>query len=1032
MKSLLSRFVPAALLAVSICSGSGMRAQSADPASPASQPAAAGPGAAATDFTEIPGPLHSFERMAGISQHIPLDEVLPLMASNVELRGFEGAEGRNAKATEFLVLLRRYVQQARELEALAGADRVIRVSGCADVPRLLGILGYRFREACGPQTSLETDDPERAFLTIDSAFPLAQLEDDLRRDKPFEYPYPATQVPVMFSQKDWTSAATGHSEVLDALLNDRVLARLYWAMSRMDEETRNDLRQSPGLHDLLRWAAVMDFYGGQFCIRSGRVMVPGGAAADAGWKELAGASPEAGPKFVAHVLGKDDGWLAAYYDTLARASQEQQAYFTRPDRLVSFYKALRGRALTPNPTRPVFRPYPGLLLLATRLRLDSNGVPEIPGDVQVWGQILRRGNSRSVKDWMRHQRLENPDQLVEAMFAFSRLLESDNPLQIFLAANEIDRERSPRQRLTPQTVSLLAERYGRFGDQFSVFAEFSGLNNESIARYLAEAESLDHISDMTLRSNALGMFQANIGLWQILARQHEIPQTDLNPSWQRMLQPFARITSSTQLFDSGRASLREMERAASGESQISQNEFIELLAGPNQATDQGEQVRQELAQRIETGLMSQRLASLDVLFALGDGLSDMAQGKPADSTMIAMAEELREFELPRPLFSSGERTEWAPGLPSNPHAGLQTRTDLVKIIKSPSSPKELLEARGRLASFLRDTLVGLNYAYYDPPGGQMLRNDPLFVRSHDFSGQMTEGRRQSWQTPSLFGSGLTAGGGAYLAGSLADLPFVLASVEEDFIVPSNVQSLIWPDLAPALLTGAVLPRWWGISRNELHAVSLYQRAGEELLSSAAHDAQLRQVVYNILSDRLAPQRLDELDANLAAGHAAEALNTVLPSETFYLAAEYRKRFPGQTGAFGVAGHELEDLAAQYPSETNWERLSRDFGIPHPVMADSYAPGLLETKFLPAVMGYGSRLLAESWESNNLYWARLVDEKGYPSVLLNRLVPQLTYRMVEKISATQFEDWPALIRAMRETGEEFRQGKVAALQKGEMQ
>jgi hypothetical protein len=80
------------------------------------------------------------------------------------------------------------------------------------------------------------------------------------------------------------------------------------------------------------------------------------------------------------------------------------------------------------------------------------------------------------------------------------------------------------------------------------------------------------------------------------------------------------------------------------------------------------------------------------------------------------------------------------------------------------------------------------------------------------------------------------------------------------------------------------------------------------------------------------------------------------------------------------------------------------------------------------MGYSSRLLAESWDSNNLYWARLADELGYPPVMLNRLVPELTYRMVEKIFATDFEDWPAMLRAMRETGEDFRQGKIASLPK----
>jgi hypothetical protein len=78
------------------------------------------------------------------------------------------------------------------------------------------------------------------------------------------------------------------------------------------------------------------------------------------------------------------------------------------------------------------------------------------------------------------------------------------------------------------------------------------------------------------------------------------------------------------------------------------------------------------------------------------------------------------------------------------------------------------------------------------------------------------------------------------------------------------------------------------------------------------------------------------------------------------------------------------------------------------------------------MGYSSRFLAESWDSNNLYWARLADEKGYSPVLLNRLVPELTRRMVEKIFATDLEDWQALLRAARETGDEFRLGKNIAV------
>ena len=137
-----------------------------------------------------------------------------------------------------------------------------------------------------------------------------------------------------------------------------------------------------------------------------------------------------------------------------------------------------------------------------------------------------------------------------------------------------------------------------------------------------------------------------------------------------------------------------------------------------------------------------------------------------------------------------------------------------------------------------------------------------------------------------------------------------------------------------------------------------------------------------------------------------------------------------SNSWGPGGQELESLFHQYPTELSWERLSQDFGVPHPILAQSYARQLLNVKPFPAFSGYSSRLLAESWDSSNLYWARLADEKGYSPVMLNRLVPELTRRMVEKIFATDFEDWPALLRAARETGEEFRQGKIVVLSRND--
>src|SRR6185312_3267380 len=99
---------------------------------------------------------------------------------------------------------------------------------------LLIILGYRLRQPCGPNAALETADANRAFLTIDSGFPLADLEDTLRGGPEFIDPYPSTPIPVLFTSAEWLGNGKYTSKsVVDSLLRDPGLARLYWSLARM-------------------------------------------------------------------------------------------------------------------------------------------------------------------------------------------------------------------------------------------------------------------------------------------------------------------------------------------------------------------------------------------------------------------------------------------------------------------------------------------------------------------------------------------------------------------------------------------------------------------------------------------------------------------------------------------------------------------------------------------------------------------------------------------------------------------------------
>jgi hypothetical protein len=49
-------------------------------------------------------------------------------------------------------------------------------------------------------------------------------------------------------------------------------------------------------------------------------------------------------------------------------------------------------------------------------------------------------------------------------------------------------------------------------------------------------------------------------------------------------------------------------------------------------------------------LDGQRLVSLDTLLGLGEGLNELAQGKDVGDTLLPLAGQLKEFEMPRPMF----------------------------------------------------------------------------------------------------------------------------------------------------------------------------------------------------------------------------------------------------------------------------------------------------------------------------------------------------------------------------------------------
>ena len=79
------------------------------------------------------------------------------------------------------------------------------------------------------------------------------------------------------------------------------------------------------------------------------------------------------------------------------------------------------------------------------------------------------------------------------------------------------------------------------------------------------------------------------------------------------------------------------------------------MAGPAQQSFAGSGRIDEIAQRMRSVLDDQRLVSLDTLFGLYDGLDQMAHGSAVKDQLIPLAASLREFEMPRAIFSAGRK-----------------------------------------------------------------------------------------------------------------------------------------------------------------------------------------------------------------------------------------------------------------------------------------------------------------------------------------------------------------------------------------
>jgi len=138
----------------------------------------------------------------------------------------------------------------------------------------------------------------------------------------------------------------------------------------------------------------------------------------------------------------------------------------------------------------------------------------------------------------------------------------------------------------------------------------------------------------------------------------------------------------------------------------------------------------------------------------------------------------------------------------------------------------------------------------------------------------------------------------------------VAEAEQNFLIPSKEQALIWGDLVPQIVQSSKIQRFWNVTPTQMQWVALHLRLSELLLAESVMDEALRAKMVRALGMYAAPARARQVGEWLAEGRVKKALDNVTPSELFLVAKDLHGA-QADAGAPSVVAEPDGEVAALY-------------------------------------------------------------------------------------------------------------------------
>jgi tetratricopeptide (TPR) repeat protein len=893
------------------------------------------------------------------------------------------------------------------------------------VETVLDILGWKIRRN-KQQLTVESGQKQSQASKQDlpSALAIDQrgMQSAFQAGKAFRIEIPWEWMPLAIDEavlRQLSQSDKLPGGIPQALAENPDLSRFYVGMSRLDKDTFAALSSSINVIVLAtRLSPLMEIYSSALAVKGGRVLVPGGGAADPVWTALAGAAPSNPTRFLKAIIEQDNGKLLAFFSALSQFDPPHQRFFTlSPKRAHAFYQLFSDSAEVRNGAGKPLR-NGSVLEFLREIPLNDDDSVNFPGGAEVW--MVAKGGSKSAnqseKMLRRVRRAVAPDIEDEILIRiatthYSLGSMSFSETENFLAVAHIDAHRTDP--LDEESALLLAQNVTAYKAFYPYFTTFTTLDVTDVRNFVSLAAKLTTLDPLDAEL-AMTQFFSLIELVRLGVTSGAITNGQSAALFRTVA---AKFIAASDRADYTIATLDSV-RVIAGESQaVKTDSAVALLvSGAFPQSDiewNGTQFSLDPAQRrsVEFGrvLSLQKTPSLSELLAIDTAVRSLAAQKGAADELVSETSR-RVAALPSVEITKADKFEGR-------SKQLIERFSLVKLsasvnalrektLKRKANPKDVEKAAREILSEMGPqvslALTGVIYAAYLRPDDSLVANDPLLLRKHQAFDVHTSTFLKPVFAPSDLVTGNSAGG-SYFVGGFGQFAGAAGTAAGMSVKAGSPEAMLFASQTSATRMTA----WSRYRDDDQQLLGLRIRIVREWFAYASTTTQL---LDNLSEDTLGilslARRRDLLNA-IATQDWTSVWAAVTLSDQVFLAERYLKRY--KTSPWGSS---VDAALRQAGTNNDGSRINllgavnlTLYGCNHPHLVALAPYEQYENRMFPVD-------IAERTSEMKLYLSALLDNLALPAALLQSIAEPATKIAFRSVAMSDFHDWAQPLNVFR--------------------